>query len=54
MTEETEEYLVRLQEKINNTGTIFVEQNEDFNREYLVGRKIIINDVVSAIRKLEG
>lgn len=54
MTDETKQYLLNLQEKINDTETIFVEQNEDFNRGYLSGRKIIINDVVSAIRKLEG
>lgn len=54
MSKETEQYLTELQRKINETDKIFVENSDDFNRGYLAGRKLTINDVVNAIRKLEG
>lgn len=54
MTDETKQYLLNLQEKINDTEEIFLEPNEDYNRGYLEGKQLTINDVISSIKFYEG
>lgn len=54
MKEQTRQYLLALQLKINYQEEIHIETNEEFNKGYLAGRKVTINDVVSAVKKLEG
>ena len=54
MKNETIQYLKELQEKINQKTETFIESSQEFNRGYLTGQKIMLNDVLSAVLKMEG
>ena len=53
MREETMQYLLTLQSKVNEKDSTFIEPNEDFNRGYIQGKKLATNDIITAIKKLE-